>query len=1048
MRRLQLIAITSLMTALSLTTDGGGAAAQGGDDTGLSAPGVVVGYGPNPAPNTDPSTIRHPDIDDVSGPSAAPGAGSVHESIGAGTMLVRLVLDPTASATDVAASLAAAGTAVVAQADDALVVVSNRRGLEAIVASGLATWAEPLRLPEPHNDAATSIVGSPIAQIAGFDGSGQIIAVADTGIGGGTAATAHRDIDPSRIVHVNRIETAGVWGCFAVLDDGAADVDSGHGTHVATTALGSGGPGGEGRGIAPGASLYFQSVEDWVEVDPVCEPFLDDGYALVGIPLDIGDLLAPAYAAGARIHQDSWGASVSGEYDQSAADVDAFVAAHPDMTVVVSAGNDGDDADADGSVDAGSLSSPATAKNVIAVGASENDRDSYPCDPATGCSGVNSIPPYGWSAEPYTSDAYAGDAEQIAAFSSRGPTADGRVKPDVVAPGTWVLSGYSDMHQLHYDSDPNPQNGLFQDDGWGNPFNSYYKYFGGTSMAAPMVSGGAAILRQFYVDAEGWEPSAALVKATLINSAKDLTDENNDGIRDNAEPIPNDHEGWGRIDLHAATDGSHGWFDGDSVESGMARTYATAVHSGTPLRVSLVWSDPAGAPGCGACLINDLDLIIEGPDGSIYMGNNFVAGWTPAGTAAPDRTNNVENVYVAAPAPGVWTIRVQGAEVPSGQQAFALVFDADFDLSIDVEPPTWPSPSLEATEVTADAVSLSWTAATDDTAVVAYDVFTGTTLLASVSTTQTTISGLADSTPYTLRVEARDARANRSVDNPAIAVTTLDGTAPAWPDPRLEVVDVGETWVELAWNSADDDSSVEYELAVDGGVAASQLRVLDPVASSDDDEPVDEHRGILSGLAAATDYHIGLTAIDSLGHRSTMIELSVRTASDFIDTEDHTFERDIAWLSGMGITGGCTPTLYCPDAAMTRAQMASLLSRALNLTPSSESTFVDVAGVHAEAVDAIAAAGITVGCREDRFCPDDPVTRAQMATFLDRAFTLAWSDVDRFADDEGSVHEAAINRVAAAGITLGCDEVSYCPSIAVTRGQMAAFLHRALSSHS
>jgi hypothetical protein len=125
--------------------------------------------------------------------------------------------------------------------------------------------------------------------------------------------------------------------------------------------------------------------------------------------------------------------------------------------------------------------------------------------------------------------------------------------------------------------------------------------------------------------------------------------------------------------------------------------------------------------------------------------------------------------------------------------------------------------------------------------------------------------------------------------------------------------------------------------------------------------------------------------------------------------------------------------------------MASLLARALNLEPVSESRFSDVSGVHAGSINAIAEAGISVGCDGNRFCPIESVTRAQMATFLDRALGLDPADDDYFDDDNGSVHEAAINRVAAAGITLGCADGRYCPTAGVSRGQIAAFLHRALT---
>ena len=268
-----------------------------------------------------------------------------------------------------------------------------------------------------------------------------------------------------------------------------------------------------------------------------------------GLPADLRLLFDQAYLAGARVHSNSWGIGAAGNYTVESHDADDYVWTHPDLTITFSAGNGGRDTDANGVIDFSSMSAPATAKNVIAVGASENDRLSeWYCDPAlsyTTCSqqgGQNSIFTYGtgwpgiYTANPIRDDPSGGDPDQMAAFSSRGPVLDGRIKPDVVAPGTWVLSGYAGPFQKEYDPSPNPQNGLWQYDGWGYPRNDAYKYMGGTSMASPLVAGGAAVVRDFYQQTAGVGASAALVKATLINSAVDLPDENNDGVDDNAYP--------------------------------------------------------------------------------------------------------------------------------------------------------------------------------------------------------------------------------------------------------------------------------------------------------------------------------------------------------------------------------------------------------------------------------------------------------------------------------------------------------------------------------
>ena len=159
-------------------------------------------------------------------------------------------------------------------------------------------------------------------------------------------------------------------------------------------------------------------------------------------------------------------------------------------------------------------------------------------------------------------------------------------------------------------------------------------------------------------------------------------------------------------------------------------------------------------------------------------------------------------------------------------------------------------------------------------------------------------------------------------------------------------------------------------------------------------------------------------------------------------------------LFAAGITVGCgrEPRRFCPDQPVTRAQMATFLARALNLEAPSGSADVDPSGVHATGIEALFAAGITVGCGREprRFCPDQPVTRAQMATFLARALNLeAPSGSAGFADvDPSGVHTANIEALFAAGITVGCGRERpqrFCPDQPVTRAQMATFLARALN---
>lgn len=163
----------------------------------------------------------------------------------------------------------------------------------------------------------------------------------------------------------------------------------------------------------------------------------------------------------------------------------------------------------------------------------------------------------------------------------------------------------------------------------------------------------------------------------------------------------------------------------------------------------------------------------------------------------------------------------------------------------------------------------------------------------------------------------------------------------------------------------------------------------------------------------------------------------------FTDDNGSPHEADIEELFARGILRGCADARACPTQTITRGEMAAFLVRALRL-PGADSPFSDTAGHFAEAdIAALASAGITKGCTPGRFCPNDPVTRGEMAVFLDRALHLAAGD-DAFADDDGHWAEQSIDALAASGITKGCDATSFCPDAPVTRQQMATFLRRGL----
>lgn len=180
----------------------------------------------------------------------------------------------------------------------------------------------------------------------------------------------------------------------------------------------------------------------------------------------------------------------------------------------------------------------------------------------------------------------------------------------------------------------------------------------------------------------------------------------------------------------------------------------------------------------------------------------------------------------------------------------------------------------------------------------------------------------------------------------------------------------------------------------------------------------------------------------------------------FVDDDDSVHEASIEAIADQEITRGCNPPIndeYCPDDSITRQQMATFLQRALEvdgppLEPGDDAFVDDDDSLHESAINALAAINVIRGCNppaNDEFCPDDPVTRGQMAALLTRAFGFTDDDpaTDRFNDDDNSVFEGDIEALASAGVTRGCnppDNDRYCPDAAVTRAQMASFLTRTL----
>lgn len=207
------------------------------------------------------------------------------------------------------------------------------------------------------------------------------------------------------------------------------------------------------------------------------------------------------------------------------------------------------------------------------------------------------------------------------------------------------------------------------------------------------------------------------------------------------------------------------------------------------------------------------------------------------------------------------------------------------------------------------------------------------------------------------------------------------------------------------------------------------------------------HEELIARLEAFADHPGGVSGLVQAGRLNIGRSVTLR----FIDTSGTVFVDAIDWLAAENITNGCNPPLnhrYCPDNAVTRGEMAVFLSRAFDLPVTGTDFFDDDAGKFYEAADnKLAAAGLTVGCGPRRYCGNDDIRRDEMAAMLARALGLPATSTDFFSDDQGSVFENAINKIAQASITLGCNPPTnnhYCPSDVVTRSQMAAFIKRSV----
>jgi hypothetical protein len=496
----------------------------------------------------------------------------------------------------------------------------------ALADSDSVLWIEPSHTMKLLDEVSSKIVAGDgglntlLSQSLGYDGSGVKLAVADTGLNNGDAVSMHPDL-------LGRTPAFFFYGSLL----NPADQHS-HGTHCAGIIAGNGTSGETdengalyGLGVAPGASIIAQRM------------FGPNGEYQP--PPSFEKLTRDATQAGADIGANSWGEDTQGAYDLNAMEFDALVRDADALTLgeqayilEFSAGNAGPGPQ--------TIGSPAVAKNVIATGASQSGRSGF--------------------------GSYTDGIDAMADFSSRGPCADGRIKPDLVAPGTWIASLLSASALDTY--------------AWGT-ISSQYIYEGGTSQAGPQVAGAAAVFVQYFrASHANATPSPALVKAALINAATDMANPAQTAA------VPNNDEGWGRVNLVPILASARSY---DYVNQSVWLTngqifekHILVAGSDEPLKITLAYTDVPGFPGAIPSLVNDLNLEVVAPDGKVYHGNQFSYGESVAGAPGRDNINNVEGVLISAPVPGDYVVRVRGESIVEDARAYDTpgVDEQDFAL--------------------------------------------------------------------------------------------------------------------------------------------------------------------------------------------------------------------------------------------------------------------------------------------------------------------------------------------------------------------------------
>ncbi|MBR4821516.1 S8 family serine peptidase [bacterium] len=465
----------------------------------------------------------------------------------------------------------------------------------------------------------------------GYDGSTQTVCLHDTGLDNGDVDNIHPDFKGKRVSGRATSGVANERGGYDKWYD-----SSGHGTHVAGSMCGNGSASdGQFKGMAPAASIFVLAAGGAAGI-----------YAGTDSDLEI------TYEEGARIMNNSWGSkSDNGAYNNISRTYDTLIWNHPDYTVCFASGNWNTKLDLPTEC---TLSKGACSKNAITVGASESYR---PTESPDACPDN-------------------GRYQGLFSLSGRGPCSDGRVKPDIVAPGSCIYSCNASREHTSVRSE-------------------YYVSKTGCSMSSPIAAGCAAVIRDYLVKNRGVDsPSASLVKAIMLCGARTLYPGQFGGFLEVPDSRPNYAEGHGQVNIQQSLEP----IDGDMLfeeftlnETGSAVTNYFEKYNENDLAVGLVWSDYPGTIGAAKALVNDLDLTVIAPNG--------------ARSNLDDHINNVEVIRLSGPA-GRYTVIVRGTNIMSGPQPCSLVFNygsASSPYPITATPPretSWSKLDLDTTSKT------------------------------------------------------------------------------------------------------------------------------------------------------------------------------------------------------------------------------------------------------------------------------------------------------------------------------------------------------------